>query len=159
VALEENNCFDGEVYADEIDIPEKLDFREDQRSESLSRLFVMYELAVTFLFSQLGEMGVAEFIRCVPRRRDQARRDLSQKSPESHQFRWDAATECASIHCFAYLTIIALEQVFRNTLNGDASTAKWARTHDAKLVNWGSDTKCHCQQPPFSCGRPFNSHG
>ena len=38
VALEENNCFDGEVYADEIDIPEKLDFREDQRSESFFRL-------------------------------------------------------------------------------------------------------------------------
>jgi hypothetical protein len=34
--LEENNCFDGEVYADEIDVPEKLDFREDQRSESFS---------------------------------------------------------------------------------------------------------------------------
>jgi WD repeat-containing protein 48 len=38
VVLEENNCFDGEVYADEIDIPEKLDFREDQRSESLLTL-------------------------------------------------------------------------------------------------------------------------
>ena len=34
VALEENNCFDGEVYADEIEIPEKIDFREDQRRES-----------------------------------------------------------------------------------------------------------------------------
>jgi WD repeat-containing protein 48 len=31
VMLEENYAFDAEVYADEIDIPEKIDFREDQR--------------------------------------------------------------------------------------------------------------------------------
>ena len=31
VQLEENYCFDAEVYADEIDIPEKIEFREDQR--------------------------------------------------------------------------------------------------------------------------------
>ena len=31
VMLEENYCFDAEVYADEIDIPEKIEFREDQR--------------------------------------------------------------------------------------------------------------------------------
>jgi WD repeat-containing protein 48 len=31
VQLEENYCFDAEVYADEVDIPEKIDFREDQR--------------------------------------------------------------------------------------------------------------------------------
>ena len=33
VALEENNCFDAEVYADELENPDKLEFREDQRSE------------------------------------------------------------------------------------------------------------------------------
>ena len=32
VMLEENYCFDAEVYADEIDIPEKIEFRDDQRS-------------------------------------------------------------------------------------------------------------------------------
>lgn len=31
VMLEENYAFDAEVYADEADIPEKIDFREDQR--------------------------------------------------------------------------------------------------------------------------------
>ncbi|ETN41750.1 uncharacterized protein HMPREF1541_03687 [Cyphellophora europaea CBS 101466] len=31
VMLEENYAFDAEVYADEIDIPEKIEFREDQR--------------------------------------------------------------------------------------------------------------------------------
>lgn len=31
--LEENNCFDAEVYADEIDVARPMGFREDQRSE------------------------------------------------------------------------------------------------------------------------------
>ena len=43
VALEENNCFDGEAYADEIDIPENIDFREDQRSKHCADLnFLFY---------------------------------------------------------------------------------------------------------------------
>lgn len=33
VMLEENYCFDAEVYADELDLPKDLVFREDQRSE------------------------------------------------------------------------------------------------------------------------------
>ena len=33
MALEENYCFDAEVYADEVDIEESIDFREDQRSK------------------------------------------------------------------------------------------------------------------------------
>lgn len=32
--LEENYCFDAEVYADELDLPPDLVFREDQRSKS-----------------------------------------------------------------------------------------------------------------------------
>ena len=35
VVLEENYCFDAEVYADEAEINEPLEFREDQRSEFL----------------------------------------------------------------------------------------------------------------------------
>ena len=34
VALEENYCFDAEVYADQADLEHLLDFREDQRSMS-----------------------------------------------------------------------------------------------------------------------------
>lgn len=30
--LDENTCFDAEMYADEVDIAEKIDFKEDQRS-------------------------------------------------------------------------------------------------------------------------------
>jgi WD repeat-containing protein 48 len=30
--LEENYCFDAETYADELDLEETIDFREDQRS-------------------------------------------------------------------------------------------------------------------------------
>lgn len=33
VVLEENYCFDAEIYADEITIDERIDFRDDQRSE------------------------------------------------------------------------------------------------------------------------------
>lgn len=32
VVLEENNCFDAEVYADEQELEEDIDFKEDQRS-------------------------------------------------------------------------------------------------------------------------------
>jgi WD repeat-containing protein 48 len=31
--LEENTCFDAEMYADELQIEEKIDFKEDQRSK------------------------------------------------------------------------------------------------------------------------------
>jgi WD repeat-containing protein 48 len=33
--LEENYCFDAEMYADEIEIEEQIEFREDQRSTDL----------------------------------------------------------------------------------------------------------------------------
>jgi len=33
VMLEENYCFDAEVYADDIEVAQPTDFREDQRSE------------------------------------------------------------------------------------------------------------------------------
>lgn len=39
VMLEENYCFDAEVYADELDLSDELVFRDDQRSKcSLSEL-------------------------------------------------------------------------------------------------------------------------
>lgn len=31
--LEENSCFDGEVYADELEISAVVDFKDDQRSK------------------------------------------------------------------------------------------------------------------------------
>jgi hypothetical protein len=37
VMLEENYCFDAEVYADELDLDKDLVFREDQRSKPNSR--------------------------------------------------------------------------------------------------------------------------
>jgi WD repeat-containing protein 48 len=33
VVLEEYNCFDAEMYADELQLEEPIEFREDQRSE------------------------------------------------------------------------------------------------------------------------------
>jgi WD repeat-containing protein 48 len=41
--LEENYCFDAEMYADELDLEEKIEFREDQRSE-LSLLMTLHLL-------------------------------------------------------------------------------------------------------------------
>lgn len=38
VILELNRCFDAEVYADEANISDKIDFREDQRSMKPSML-------------------------------------------------------------------------------------------------------------------------
>ena len=35
VALEENYCFDAEMYADEADLEQLIEFREDQRSTFL----------------------------------------------------------------------------------------------------------------------------
>lgn len=32
--LEENYCFDAEMYADELELEEKIEFRDDQRSTS-----------------------------------------------------------------------------------------------------------------------------
>lgn len=32
VVLEQYNCFDAEVYADELELDDPVDFREDQRS-------------------------------------------------------------------------------------------------------------------------------
>jgi len=31
--LEENYCFDAEMYADELELEEKIEFRDDQRSK------------------------------------------------------------------------------------------------------------------------------
>ena len=33
--LEENHCFDAETYADELELEEQIDFREDHRSMHL----------------------------------------------------------------------------------------------------------------------------
>ena len=38
VILEENYCFDAEVYADEVTLDEAISFREDQRSTVISCL-------------------------------------------------------------------------------------------------------------------------
>ena len=33
VVLEDNSCFDAEMYADELNMEEPIEFREDQRSK------------------------------------------------------------------------------------------------------------------------------
>jgi WD repeat-containing protein 48 len=67
VMLEENYCFDAEVYADEIDIPEKIDFREDQRI-NLGK-WVLRNLFTTLLDEEI--------------RRDEIYRKSLQKKPDT----------------------------------------------------------------------------
>lgn len=38
VILEENYCFDAEMYADELELEDAAEFRDDQRSKLLERL-------------------------------------------------------------------------------------------------------------------------
>ena len=42
VILEENYCFDAEMYADELNLGEEIGFREDQRSELKSRVIWLF---------------------------------------------------------------------------------------------------------------------
>jgi len=39
VVLEPNNCFDAEMYADELKLEEPVEFREDQRSTGIPLYF------------------------------------------------------------------------------------------------------------------------
>ena len=42
--LEENNCFDAEMYADELESDEPIEFREDQRSEQPIFYQILYRI-------------------------------------------------------------------------------------------------------------------
>jgi hypothetical protein len=59
VMLEENNCFDAEVYADETDVANLADFREDQRSIP-SRLTPKDDLKLTMMWQSTSVSGLCE---------------------------------------------------------------------------------------------------
>lgn len=62
--MEENNAFDAEMYADELDIQETIDFREDQRSKSLLSKSTLPETQIlTMAFSKSWQVG-AEISVC-----------------------------------------------------------------------------------------------
>lgn len=63
VTLEENNAFDAEMYADQLDVAEHMDFKEDQRSECFANVDTL-ELTVS---SKSRKMGVAVFVRQLDR--------------------------------------------------------------------------------------------
>jgi WD repeat-containing protein 48 len=49
VVLEEYNCFDAEMYADELELKEPVEFREDQRSKNhppKSRILIFKALLI-----------------------------------------------------------------------------------------------------------------
>lgn len=56
VVLEEYNCFDAEMYADELDVEEPIDFREDQRS-----MFTMFRISMSNLLTTI-EVNLGKWI-------------------------------------------------------------------------------------------------
>lgn len=58
VVLEEYNCFDAEMYADELQLEEPIEFREDQRS----KLIIAKLLSANFQTSQPWEMGFKAYL-------------------------------------------------------------------------------------------------
>lgn len=61
VMLEENYCFDAEVYADELDLSKEIVFRDDQRSEFSSRYPSIYlEWSNILYHSQPGKVGATQ---------------------------------------------------------------------------------------------------
>lgn len=60
VVLEEYNCFDAEMYADELQLEEPVEFREDQRSTY--RLWLLLDQMLTLDFSKPWKMGLAPYI-------------------------------------------------------------------------------------------------
>jgi len=69
VVLEENNCFDAEMYADELDLDEDIDFRDDQRIN-------LGKWVLRYLFSNL----ISEEIE-----RDQAYRNQLMNAQEQQK--------------------------------------------------------------------------
>lgn len=65
--LEENYCFDGEMYADELPNPEGIEFRDDQRGKPiphgqgwfLAETRGLLALVLIVTGSQPGEMGAS----------------------------------------------------------------------------------------------------
>ena len=70
--LEENYCFDAEVYADELELSEELVFRDDQRSEFHYAILPSVDILTSLHYSQPWKMGVTQSFRCITRRRNQA---------------------------------------------------------------------------------------
>lgn len=67
--LEEQYCFDAEVYADEIELEDKIEFREDQRSMAPFVLRTIRQ--VLTLCSKYRQVGITIFVQQPYRRRDQ----------------------------------------------------------------------------------------
>lgn len=61
VVLEEYNCFDAEMYADELQLEAPVEFREDQRSKFSALWLKIGKTSLTSRFSQFGEVGAAAY--------------------------------------------------------------------------------------------------
>jgi len=70
VVLEENTCFDAEMYADELEMEEPVEFRDDQRSRSE---LVDFEIVLTVSISQSWKVDITPFVFKSNRRSHQTR--------------------------------------------------------------------------------------
>ena len=68
--LEENYCFDAEIYADELDLTNPFEFREDQRSK---QMFSWLGLVLISHISKPWQMDIALPVQRAHRRGNQAR--------------------------------------------------------------------------------------
>lgn len=97
VVLEPFNCFDAEVYADELDLPDSIEFREDQRSKSAfddckdaaNPLPVsLGKWILRYLFADLIDEEI---------RRDEAHRQKLNEGLEARQIASGGTTEAAPL--------------------------------------------------------------
>jgi len=80
--LEENYCFDAEMYADELQLDEEIEFREDHRSVSAPLLRNSTDPSLTSP-SQSWQMDIAILVFQSHRRGDQTRRGFSRGATEA----------------------------------------------------------------------------
>lgn len=62
VVLEAYNCFDAEMYADELQVEEPVEFREDQRSKSPHRSLTSRRNYPNQISSQSREVDTSTYI-------------------------------------------------------------------------------------------------
>lgn len=63
VVLEEYNCFDAETYADELELDEPIEFRDDQRSEFIPN---PHQSCITFTYDIQSILESGYFVICFP---------------------------------------------------------------------------------------------
>lgn len=84
VVLEENNCFDAEVYADELQLEEVVEFREDQRSKCIGlHLLFLAESCLVNLGKWILRYILSNLLEEIIKKDELFRRELLDSKAES----------------------------------------------------------------------------